>query len=370
MKITCVIHSLNGGGAERVMAGLSGRLQAKGHAVTLITLDDGRSDRHEVDSRVTRRPLAVMRHSRSRLAALVNGFRRVTAVRKAIRDSKPDVVLSFCDSTNVLTLLATRWLKLPVVVSERSDPEKQSLSWPWSRLRPTLYRRADQVIVLTRTAADAIASWCQKPALIIPSAVDRPPTTQPQKNHHSVDRVLLAVGRLEHEKGFDRLIEAFANVAGHFPAWRLRIVGEGSCREQLERQANELEVSNRIDFDGWMRPIWPAFANADLFALTSRYEGFPSALLEAMAAGIAVIAVDCESGPRAIIQNGIDGLLVEDNIKSIVAALQRCMGDESLRNRLGEAGRTVYERFGWDAMVDSYEKCLLNVVEIRVGDSL
>ena len=163
MKISCVIHSLNGGGAERVMAGLSSRLQAKGHAVTLITLDDARCDRHEVDPRVSRRPLDVMRHSRSKFAAIANNFRRVHAVRKAIRDSQPDVVLSFCDATNVLTLLATRGLGFPVVVSERSDPGTQLLAWPWSRLRPMLYRRANDVIVLTQTAADAVAAWCKNP---------------------------------------------------------------------------------------------------------------------------------------------------------------------------------------------------------------
>jgi len=361
MKISCVIHSLNGGGAERVMAGLSSRLQAKGHVVTLITLDDGRSDRHEVDPPVDRRPLDVMCNSRSKLAAITNSWRRVAAVRKAIRDSRPDVVLSFCDATNVLTLLATRGLGFPVVVSERSDPDKQSLSWPWSQLRPPLYRRADDVIVLTKTAADAVNTWCQNPPTIIPSAVDQPPIGHRQQAHCAAGKVLVAIGRLEHEKGFDRLIEAFAEVANAHPAWRLKIVGEGSCREQLEQQANILGLSNRIRFEGWLRPIWPSLENADLFALTSRYEGFPSALLEAMAAGVAVIAVDCESGPRGIIQNEIDGLLVKNDVHSIVAALERCMSDESLRNRLGQAGRHVTERFGWDTMVAAYEACLLRV---------
>jgi GalNAc-alpha-(1->4)-GalNAc-alpha-(1->3)-diNAcBac-PP-undecaprenol alpha-1,4-N-acetyl-D-galactosaminyltransferase len=365
MKITCVIHSLNGGGAERVMAGLSSRLQAKGHLVTLITLDDGQNDRHEVDSRVTRRPLAVMRQSETKLAALLNSLRRIKVVRQAIRGSKPDVVLSFCDATNVLTLIATRGLACPVVVSERSDPQKQSLSWPWSKLRPRLYRHADDVIVLTKTAADAVAPWCRKPPAIIPSAVDQPPIFHRSQHGHRSERVLLAIGRLEQEKGFDRLIEAFAQVAPHYPTWQLRIAGEGACREHLQQQADSLGLSKRVTFDGWVRPIWPALENADLFVLTSRYEGFPSALLEAMAAGVAAIAVDCESGPRAIIDDNIDGLLVENNIPSIVAALERCMGNESLRNRLGDAGRNIIERFGWDAMVDAYEQRLLTSIAKR-----
>lgn len=359
MKITSVIHSLNGGGAERVMAGLVTRLQGRGHQCTLITLDDATQDRHAVDPAVTRRPLDVMRNSSSRWSAVTNNLRRVATLRRAIAESKPDVVLSFCDVTNVLTLLATRGLRVPVVVSERSDPAKQKLSWPWSTLRPRLYRHAAQVIVLTHTAATEVKPWCSATPIVIPSAVDLPAAPGPDHAQHPDHRILLGVGRLEREKGFDRLIDAFVTIAPQFPDWTLRIVGDGSCRCELEQQASATAVHDRIEFVGWLQPIWPAYATADLFALTSRYEGFPSALLEAMASGLAVISVDCESGPRAIIRDGVNGLLVRDEQASVVEGLRKVMSDNALRVRLGATAKQVRDQFGWGAMVDAYEQVLL-----------
>lgn len=359
MKITSVIHSLNGGGAERVMAGLVTRLQRRGHQCTLITLDDATRDRHAVDPAVTRRPLDVMRNSRSRWSAVTNNLRRTAKLRRAIVQSKPDVVMSFCDVTNVLTLLATRGLRVPVVVSERSDPAKQKLPWPWSTLRPSLYRHAVQVIVLTQTAAAEVKPWCSATPVVIPSAVDPPEVPDAGHVKFPQTRVVLGVGRLEREKGFDRLIDAFATLAPQFPDWTLRIVGDGSCRRELEQQAIATTFHERIEFVGWLQPIWPAYATADLFALTSRYEGFPSALLEAMASGLAVVSVDCESGPRAIIRDGVNGLLVRDEQASMVAGLRKAMSDDGLRARLGETAKEVRDQFGWDAMVDAYERVLL-----------
>ncbi len=358
MKISFIIHSLNGGGAERVMAGLASRLQQRGHAGTLITLDDGRNDRHDVDAAVMRIPLDVMRPSHHKWQAVKNNVERILRLRKAIIDSQPEVVLSFCDVTNALTLLATRGRSIPVVVSERSDPAKQSIPWPWSKLRPRLYRSATNVIALTETSAQTLARWSRREPVVIPSAVDTAPQIERDSLKPTAKRMVLGVGRLEHEKGFDRLINAFAKLAPKYPDWHLRIVGEGSRRQELQRLVEAARLQGRIELPGWQRPIWPSYADADLFVLPSRYEGFPSALLEAMASGLPVVAVDCESGPRAIIRSGVDGLLIENNDASLAGAMDRCMGDGALRRNLAAAATTVTERFGWDAMVTAYEQVL------------
>ncbi|MGV3484938.1 MAG: glycosyltransferase family 4 protein [Planctomycetaceae bacterium] len=358
MKITCIIHSLAGGGAERVMAGLVTRLSERGHQVTLLTLDNGQQNRYPVAAGVRQVALDVMSDSRSKLAAVANTLRRCRALRSAIESSHPDVVLSFCDATNVLTLLATLGSKTPVIVSERSDPAQQCLAWPWSFLRPRLYRRAREIIVLTDAAAKTVSPWCPRPPVVIASAIDPPPALERPRLAISGQRHLVGIGRLEREKGFDRLINAFANVATLHPQWQLRIVGEGSCREQLERQVESLGLRSRVCFTGWVKPIWPSLEDADLFALTSRYEGFPSALMEAMAAGVAIIAVDCDSGPRAIVRDNVDGLLIANSDEAIAVALDRCMGDAALREHLGREAVHVTARFGWEAMVDAYERRL------------
>jgi glycosyltransferase involved in cell wall biosynthesis len=231
---------------------------------------------------------------------------------------------------------------------------------------------------------------------VIPSAVDIPPIPQSSittpdlasasnltgATKRQARRKVIGVGRLEHEKGFDRLVDAFAEVAHRHPQWDLELHGEGSQSEWLRGRVTALGLNDRVRFPGWTRPIWPALASADLFVLPSRYEGFPSALLEAMAAGVPSIAVDCPSGPRAIIRDGVDGLLVKTPslIKApsgtetaasgspaavdratageLASAIDRCMADEELRTRLAAAGQAIVDRFGWESMVDAYQNVL------------
>ena len=359
MRIAGVIHSLNGGGAERVMARLVSMLSDRGHDVTLITLDDGASDRHEVGPMVQRVHLDAMRNSKNKLAGLIATATRVKALRAAMKLSRPDVVLSFCDVTNVLTLLASRLWSVPVVVSERSDPAAQALSVPWAQLRPKLYRRAAAVVVLTDAAASTVAPWCRVRPIVIPSAIDAPPSDLYYPMDVAGDFV--AVGRLEREKGFDLLIDAFAIIASGDPKATLSIYGEGSLRQSLEDQRDRLGLKGRIAMPGWTRPIWPVLRPGGVYILSSRYEGFPSSLLEAMASGMACIAMDCPSGPAAIVRDEVDGLLVPTgNVDELVSAMLRLRDDQSLRERLGANAREVVKRFGWDSMVNRYEKVLVD----------
>lgn len=361
MKIACVIHSLSGGGAERVMASLASRLCQRGHRVLLITLDDASDDRYELDRGVARHALDLMSHSRTLSEQLTNTYRRVTALRRAIRQEAPDVVLSFCDTTNILTLAATRRLDVPVVVSERSDPVQQRLSDGWERLRRWLYPRAARLIALSETSAAGLQPLSRRTVRVIPSAVEVPPQPRDRQRAEARRRIV-GIGRLEYEKGFDRLIEAFAAAADQDASWTLRLVGEGSQRAELKALAARLGVAERVSMPGWVRPIWGELAEATCFALPSRHEGFPSALLEAMAMGVPSVAVDCESGPRAILRHEHDGLLVPDSVAGLSDGLRRLTGDADLRERLGAAAVNVVDRFSWEAMVDAYEDVLRRAV--------
>ncbi len=367
LRIVCVIHSLAGGGAERVMAGLTSRLAARGHQVRLVTLDDGRGDRHDVHPGVERVCLDVMAASSGTVAAVRNNRARLAALRAAIRAYAPQVVLSFCDATNVLTLLATAGLGVPVVVSERSDPGEQAMSPLWGRLRRWTYRRAARLIALSDSSARSMAAWNRHPVAVIPSAVAAPEEAdadsdpaESRRRLGSGRKTILGVGRLSEEKGFDRLIDAFSQLAGEFPDWQLQIAGEGPQRPRLEAMIAASGWAERIELLGWQRPITPLYRAADLFVLPSRYEGFPSALLEAMACSVAALAVDCESGPREIIRNGVDGVLTSAD--ALPAEMRRLMLDESLRERLGQRATEVVDRFGWEAMVERYLQVLREAV--------
>ncbi|MCC9658033.1 glycosyltransferase [Rhodopirellula halodulae] len=358
MKIACVIHSLDGGGAERVMAGLSSRLAQRSHSVTLITLDDGLNDRHEVDSGVQRVSLDVLSTPQQPTSL----WTRARELRRAITHDRCDVVLSFCDATNWLTLLATIGLGLPVVVSERSDPRHQSLGRARESLRQRLYPRAASVVCLSQDVATTLRARMKCHTRVIPSAVEAPPNVatsgnQPSSSSQTCQR-LVAVGRLETEKGFDRLLRALHQLPSDAPEWHLTIHGEGSQRSSLQTLSSELQLDERVVFPGWTRPIWHAYQQADWFVLPSRYEGFPSALLEAMACSTAVVAVDAAGSIREVIEHGQNGWLVANDEAALRDGLLHCLRDPRLRDHLATQAAAVVERYGWDAMVDAYETCL------------
>ena len=363
LSIACCIHSLNGGGAERVMAGLTSRLAERGHRVSLITFDDGASDRHVIAPSVRRMPLALSADARGLLAK----FRQVRARHHAIADAverlRPDVVLSFCDRTNLDVLMATDPSGPPVVVCERSDPARQSLGPFWNAVRRHKYRQAATVVALTETSASYLRPF-SKSVTVIPSAVDRPPLTSDREQACARKRIA-GVGRLEPEKGFDRLLIAFAQATSDDPSWQLVIYGEGTQRDALLAQAKSLGINDRLELPGWVRPLAEPLSQATLFCLPSRYEGFPSALLEAMSLGVPSLSVDCESGPRVIIDHGRDGWLVESSVEGLRGGIETLIADVRQREALGRAGIRIVDQFGWDTMVDRYEQLLRDVARER-----
>lgn len=346
------------------MAGLASRLVER-HEVTLVTLDDPVTDRYPVDPRVNRVGLSLMSESRWLGEALRNNWRRVSRLREAIRTSRPDVVLSFCDKTNVLTLAACHRLGVPVVVSEHTDPRHQPIGAVWSTLRRVHYPRAAGSIALTEPAAQHVQRWTGGRPAIIPPAVDPPaaarhrPSAAGEPSAPQGGYQWLAVGRLASEKAFDRAVQAFARLAPEFPEWSLAIAGEGPQRDLLQQLIDRQGIAGRVRLLGWVVDVPSLLASSEGFLLTSRYEGFPVSLLEAMAAGLPCVAVDCESGPSEIIRHQQNGWLVpQDNPEALVAAMRQVMGDPELRRRLGSEARRVADAFSWETMVAAHERVL------------
>lgn len=365
MRVAFILSGLGPGGAERVVSLIASGWVEAGHDCTIITFD--RLDDpiyHPVCPRVALVRLNLPAEQRDWSRRAGHTLRRTVALRRAIRDSRPDLVISFLTKINALALIASLGLRVPVVVSERNNPRRQAAHPAWNLLLGLLYRRAGAIVMQSRASLDCLPRSVRGKAVVIPNPI----MVWPIQNESPEPSTLAAVGRLCDQKGFDLLLPAFAKVAPSNPGWRLDIWGEGPRRGQLESQALDLRIADRVFFPGVTdRPGgWRESATA--FVLSSRYEGFPNVLGEAMSSGLPVAAFACEFGPGEMIVDGEDGLLVPpEDVGALAAALDRLMGDSPLRARLGASARRSARQFDPARILPKWTELADRVIRSKTG---
>jgi len=279
----------------------------------------------------------------------------------------PDLVLSFIDVANATTLLATRSLEVPVIVSERVHPPAHRIPLRFAVLRRFLYPGATRVVVQTAGTARWARSWLlEQKVVTIPNPVVVPASCGNDRSRTFLlpgGRWLVAMGRLEHQKGFDVLLSAFASISDDHPEWRLVVLGEGPERAALENEAIRLGLDQRVLLPGVSDAPETVLRQCEVFILSSRYEGFPNALCEAMACGLAVVSSDCPEGPGEIIRDDLDGILVPpDDPDALAEALSKIMSDGDYRLRLAARAAEVVTRFDEQTIFETWETLLREVV--------
>jgi glycosyltransferase involved in cell wall biosynthesis len=334
--------------------------------VTLITLSAQTDDWYVVHPNVRRIGLNALSVSHHIARALRNNIQIVRLLRHELQRAPSDAVISFGHATNIVTLMACWRLGMPVVVSERTDPREHPIGSIWTRLRSLIYRHADALVVQSLGVRDWARTLVDEDAIhVIPNPVSliRNEFTRATSRQRE-NQTVIAMGRLSKEKGFDLLLRAFSQCAKEHSGWSLIIPGEGAERKALEMLIIELGIANRVSLPGRVKDPIRMLQSADLFVLPSRYEGFPNALLEAMACGLAVISTDCPSGPREIIRNGVDGLLIPPNdIDALAVSMDRLMANKVERQRLGARAVEVTERFGVEKVMSMWNDLLIKTCE-------
>ncbi|MBC9031373.1 glycosyltransferase family 4 protein [Sphingomonas sp. JC676] len=342
MRIAFILAALDAGGAERIIDLLSRAAVAEGWDVTIVTFDRP-SDRifHRYDEQVHLRRLALPIAAK-RSARLLSMIRRVWALRRLLREERFDVAVSFLTKINALALLAGIGSGTPIIVSERNNPLRQRSNAIWRILLHRLYPTAAAIVMQTERSKICLPYTQRARAIVIPNPM-LAPSAEPRS---PAPPTMIAVGRLNEQKGFDLLLDAFAGIADKVPDWRLVIFGEGPERASLERQVRQLGLAGRAFLPGASATPGAWITACDIFVLSSRYEGFPNVLAEAMGSGLAVVAFDCDYGPGEMITDNVDGLLVPpENIDSLAAAMLRLATDKNLCQRLGAAAAAGAYRF-------------------------
>lgn len=356
--------TLGGGGAERVVADLALNWHKAGHQVTVVTQSTPESDAYELGEGVERIALDTVG-----LTGFMGHLKRVRRLRKVLRQRRPDILIGFMTSASIFCLLASRGMSsVKVIATEHAYPPSQQLSKTWAWLRRKTYPNAAAVVTLAQGSADWLRdSGIKADYAVIPNAVNwpirvnKPELKLPKKDG---EKWLLAVGRLHVEKGFDRLIEAFSLIARAQPAWKLIILGAGAEEKSLHELIESKGLASRVVLAGRAgnMPWW--YEKADMYVLSSRAEGLSNSLQEAMSSGLPAVAVNCPVGPREIIRDGIDGVLVDppDSPEALAKALIDLMNDPARRRALATRAVDTLDRFSMARIMQKWED-LFNSIE-------
>jgi len=348
MRIAFVIGSMGRGGAERVISIIANSYAEKGWNVDIILLLNSKCD-YELNNNI--RIIDISDSEKSRISNLP---RWLFGIRRYIKTYNPHRIVSFVARINILTILANIGIGKNLIISERNDPKSDGRSWTIKIATYLLYPLAKSIVFQTDWAKSCFPQNIQNKGIIIANPVDVTITASKNKENK-----IVAVGRLIEQKNHKLLIGAFSKVLEQKPNYKLYIYGEGKLRRELVNQVEELNISDNVFMPGNVLNIHEKISDAEMFVLSSDYEGLSNALLEAMMMGLPCISTNC-AGSNEVIEHEKNGLLVPiKDAKSLSESIVRLIQDRELAEKLGKNAMACSVKFKSENVISDWK----NVIE-------
>lgn len=360
-KVALYISSLRRGGAERVIANLAGYLYRSGFQVSVITT--GRADHEYETAKGIVRRISEPLPEELRGGRIHNFVARFRSLRAVWKQERPDVILSFIGKNNMMAILTSLGLHIPVAVSVRGEPAQEYYS-RWMRFAARhLFLLADGVILQTRRCGAFFPERIRRRTVILRNPVH--PDFFRKRYEGEREKTIVAVGRVDENKNHEMLMRAFAGIAEVFPEYGLVIYGEGEKRSQLQHLAEQMGLENRISLPGNIENIANVIYRAGVFVLPSNTEGMPNTLIEAMLMGLTVISTDCPcGGPAELIEHGVNGLLTPvGDVEKMKECLSLVLGNPELADEMGRRAAQISEDYRAEAVYGSWEKYLVSMID-------
>jgi len=367
MKILIYVSSLTAGGAEKV-ASLMANYWAENHHVILLTDSDPKNDFFEISPSVHRQSTGFKITPTNPINKILMHLKGLIQLRSVVKKAKPDVIISHMDVANVRMLMATAGMGIPVIIEEHNNPKiARKLPQPWSFFQPFVYRKlAKAIVLLTKDLLVSYDKELYKKIVFIPNPLNIP-NNIPENNQITLKNpTFVSMGSLRDIKGFDLLIQAFSLITKSLPDWSLTILGEGNgasnVRNKLEKLIAELHLQNRVYLPGRVQDPYGVIKNADIYVLSSRSEAFPVALCEAMGVGLPCISFDCPTGPADIIEDNLNGILVEYlNVNALAQTMLELANNPQLREQLSNEAVKINETLHLNTIMSQWEEVIENV---------
>jgi GalNAc-alpha-(1->4)-GalNAc-alpha-(1->3)-diNAcBac-PP-undecaprenol alpha-1,4-N-acetyl-D-galactosaminyltransferase len=357
--------SMNTGGAERVLSEIANYWINKNHNITLISTHyRSLSSSYELDKRINFLPLAFIA-KKYKLLRHVGLIGKLFIIYLYIRKCKPDVIISFLTNVNILSIIAAKLTKTPIIISERVNPKLMDLPIIFKIGRFILYRYANVLVVQTNDIRSVLSKSyrnldikvIENPIPIIFEKANKWTYKDKEKKY------LLAVGRLSYQKNYLQLIRVYHDICYKHKNWNLIIVGKGPQSKEINDLIKKFGIEDRVEIVNESENILHYYQYCDLFIILSLFEGFPNVLLEAMAIGIPTVSANFYSGAKELTDDGRVSFLLRNRDDIFISEfLDRLLNNSNLLLSKCELGRnyvlknynSLYIMSKWDSIINSF----------------